>query len=95
MIHGKGIKIGKYTYYKSDHINKKLMTTVDKKNIYFGDAAYEQYKDKTGIWTTLDHNNESRRRSYLKRSKGIKDKDGNITWKDPKSANYHAIRVLW
>jgi len=31
----------------------------------------------------------------LARAKGIKDKNGNLTWKDKNSANYYAIRYLW
>jgi hypothetical protein len=55
----------------------------------------EQFKDKTGIWKEKDHNDKERRKNYLSRAKGIKKKDGSLSWKDPKSANYHAVRILW
>jgi len=55
----------------------------------------EHFKDKTGIWKNLNHGDEKRRKSYISRSKGIKDKEGNLTYKNPLSSNYHSIRVLW
>lgn len=35
------------------------------------------------------------RKSYLARAKGIKDKQGNLTYKDKNSKNYWAIKDLW
>lgn len=55
----------------------------------------EHFKDKTGIWSSKNHNDKERRKSYLARAKGIKKKDGSLAWKDPSSPNYHAVRVLW
>ncbi len=91
----KGVKIGKYTYFKSDKKGKKLMTEVDGKKIHFGDALMEHYKDKTGIWKKKDHNDEKRRKNYLARAKGIKNKKGELTYLDPKSSNWHSVRILW
>lgn len=34
------------------------------KKISFGDSRYEQFHDKIGKWSHLDHNNENRRRLY-------------------------------
>ena len=89
------VKIGKYDYEKSDRKGKKLMTIVDNKKIHFGDSNMEQFKDKTGIWSSKDHGDAKRRKNYLSRAKGIKKKDGSLSWKDPSSANYHAVRILW
>tara|TARA_S200002703_G_scaffold128540_1_gene115358 strand:- start:365 stop:637 length:273 start_codon:yes stop_codon:yes gene_type:complete len=89
------VKIGKYDYKKSTRPDKKLMVVVDGKTIHFGARSMEQFKDKTGIWKSKDHGDEKRRKSYLARAKGIKKKDGSLAWKDPKSANYHAVRILW
>ena len=89
------VKVGRYNYEKSTAKNKKLMTTVNGKVIHFGAANMSHYKDKTGIWKSKDHLDKDRRKNYLSRSKGITDKNGNLTWKDPTSANYHAIRILW
>lgn len=89
------VKIGKYNYEKSTMKNKKLMTVVDGKTIHFGDNRYEHFKDLTKKWSKLNHNDKTRQKSYLARAKGIKLKDGSLAWKNPKSANYHAVRILW
>jgi len=90
-----GVKVGKYVYEKSTRPDKKLMVVVDGKKIHFGARNMEHYKDKTGIWESKDHGDEKRRKSYLRRAKGIKNKQGELTWKDPSSPNYHSIKILW
>ena len=80
----KGIKVGKYRYQKSTRPGKKLMTVVKGRTIHFGDSSKK-----------LDHNDEERRKNYLARSAGIKDKKGRLTKDNPESANYHSRRVLW
>ena len=89
------MKIGKYNYEKSTRKDKKLMTVVDGKKVHFGNPNYQQFKDKTGIWKKLDHNDTERRKNYLARSSGIKNKQGQLTKDIPSSPNYHAIRILW
>lgn len=85
-------------FEKSKHKYKKYSVTTPKgKTIHFGDARYEQYKDSTGLgmYSHLDHLDKDRRKRYLARAKGIKDKSGKLTWKDPESSNYYAVRFLW
>ena len=89
------VRVGRYDYYKSTRRGKKLMVEVSGRTIHFGDSNMEHFKDKTGIWRSKNHGDDNRRDSYLARSKGIKDGSGKLTWKDPKSPNYHSIRVLW
>tara|TARA_R100001015_G_C4630916_1_gene192967 strand:- start:2397 stop:2675 length:279 start_codon:yes stop_codon:yes gene_type:complete len=89
------MKIGKYTYTKSSQKGKKLSVIVNNKKIHFGNIKYEHFRDKTGIWEKLNHNNETRRKNYLRRSAGIKDKNGKLTKDNPNTANYHARRILW
>jgi hypothetical protein len=96
------VKIGKYTYFLSDKKNKKLSVIVDGKKIDFGgggagtDKIYEHFFDKTGLLPkSLNHLDNERRRLYLLRSKGIKDKEGNLTYLNPLSSNFHSVRVLW
>jgi hypothetical protein len=89
------VKVGKYTYEKSDKKNKKLMTVVNNKTVHFGDIRYQHFKDKTGIWSKLDHGDQKRRKNYLNRAGGIRNKAGKLTSQDPSSPNYHAIRILW
>tara|TARA_R110000772_G_scaffold97604_1_gene196942 strand:- start:1120 stop:1302 length:183 start_codon:yes stop_codon:yes gene_type:complete len=57
----------------------------------------EQYKDTTGLglYSHKDHGDLIRRKSYLARAKGIKNKKGELTWKDKESANYYSVRFLW
>ena len=79
----------KYSVYvKSD--NKKGFKT-----IHFGDSSMQQFKDKLGYYKHLDHGDPVRRKSYLARAKGIKNKQGELTWKNKNSANYYSIKYLW
>jgi len=89
------VKVGRYNYEKSTKKGKKLMTIVNGKTIHFGDANSEHYKDKTGIWKDKDHLDKERRKSYLARARGIKNKDGDSTSKLKTSPNYHSIKILW
>jgi hypothetical protein len=65
------------------------------KKIGFGLKGMQQYKDKLGGYSSLDHNDKERRKRYLARAKGIKNKEGKTTWKDKNSANYYSIKYLW
>jgi len=89
-------KIGKYTYTLSPRIDKKLMTVVDGKKIHFGNPSYDHFFDKSSLLPKhMNHKDKERRSYYLKRAKGIRDKEGNLTCNNPLSPNYHAIRILW
>ena len=90
------VKIGKYTYSRSTKKGKKLMTVVNGKTIHFGDINMEHFKDKTNLLPKrLNHNDKDRRKNYLTRSAGIKDKSGKLTKDNPMSPNYHSRRILW
>ena len=65
------------------------------KTIHFGDRRFSQFRDKLGYYKHLDHGDPVRRKSYLARSKGIKNKKGELTWKDKNSSNYYSVRYLW
>jgi len=82
-------------YEKSTRPDKKLMVVVNGKTIHFGSSKMQHYRDKTGIWKSKDHNDKERRKSYLARTAGIKNKKGELTKDNPKYANYHARRILW
>ena len=71
---------------KSNRKNKKLAVLTSKGWLHFGD---KRYKDFT------QHNDLNRRANYLKRAKGIKDKNGKLTINNKLSPNYWAARVLW
>ena len=66
-------------YVKSD--NKKGY-----KLIHFGHSLYKDF---------TQHRDEKRRTSYLKRAKGIKNKEGKLTWKDKNTKNYWSTHYLW
>jgi len=89
-------KIGKYTYFLSDKKNKKLSVIVDGVKIEFGDTRYQNFFDKSGLLDkSYNHLDNERRRLYLKRSMKIRDKEGNLTYLNPLSSNFHSVRVLW
>lgn len=77
-----------WVYVKSN--NKKGF-----KKIGFGYKGMGQFKDKGGYYKSLDHGDQKRRERYLKRAKGIKNKEGELTWKDKNTANYWAVHYLW
>ena len=76
---------------------KYMLVAPNGKTIHFGSLSNEHYKDSTGLglYTHLNHNDEKRRKSYLARAKGIKNKNGNLTYKNKNSSNYYSIRYLW
>jgi len=84
-------------FKKSTRSDKKYMVTYNNKIIHFGNPYYEHYRDSTGVgaYSHMDHMDERRKKSYLKRAKGITDNDGNLTYNDKSSANYYAINYLW
>lgn len=91
-----GKKVGKYIYYISDKPEKKLMTIVNGKKIYFGQMGYMHYKDKTGLLDkSLSHLDKDRRNRYIARASKIVNKEGELTALNPESPNYHAINILW
>jgi hypothetical protein len=85
-----------FTYYISDKPNKKLMVKVNNKFLYFGDSKYQHYRDKTGLLPKeQNHLDPKRRLRYIMRASNIKDKEGNYTFSNPESPNYHALNILW
>jgi hypothetical protein len=88
-----------YKPFKSKVSGKKYSVYVMKNNkktlIHFGDSNMQHFKDKIGEWSSLDHNDKERRKSYRSRSGGIKNKRGELTAKDKNSANYWSRRILW
>ncbi len=84
-------------FRKSTRQGKKYDVFYKDRWISFGDKGYEQFRDSTPlkIYSNLDHGDPIRRKSYLARAKGIKNKQGNLTWKDKNSANYYSVHYLW
>lgn len=85
-------------FKKSTRKHKKYMVKSPKGVwVHFGDSRMEQFKDSTGlgIYSNKDHGDKIRRKSYLARAKGIKNKEGKLTYNDPESANYYSVKYLW
>lgn len=76
--------------YKSWRRNKKLVVRVVRGSrdelVHFGQVGYSDF--------TM-HGDRDRRKRYLARSGGIRDKHGRLTKDDVFSANYWSRRVLW
>ena len=89
------VKINGLDYTKSTRKGKKLMVKVNNVIIHFGNVDYQHYKDKTGIWSSLNHFDKKRRNNYLTRSAGITNKEGKLTKDDKTSPNYHSRKILW
>lgn len=76
--------------FKSNRKYKKLQVCVRDnnkiKNIHFGDKRYEDF---------TQHKDKQRRRNYLRRSAGIRDKEGKLTKENKLSPNYWSRKILW
>tara|TARA_B110000046_G_scaffold172516_1_gene194350 strand:- start:1310 stop:1573 length:264 start_codon:yes stop_codon:yes gene_type:complete len=79
-----------YTPIKSTKKGKKMMVYVmkdgKKRLIHFGDSNMKDF---------TQHKDEARRKSYLARSGGIRNKQGKLTKNDKNSANYWSRKILW
>jgi hypothetical protein len=81
--------VGGFTYRPSTRPSKKLVVRVDGKDIHFGASDYKHYNDRTGLLPkSMEHKDKGRRANFLARTdRPTKD--------DPRTANYHARRILW
>jgi len=80
-----------YKPVKSNKSGKKGMVYVLDKNgnkrlLHFGDSSMEDF---------TQHKDKDRRKNYLARSAGIKDKDGNLTKNNKNKANFYSRKYLW
>lgn len=79
-----------YKPFPSQKKGKKMSVYVmkngKKRLIHFGDSNMQDY---------TQHGDKQRRDNYLKRSAGIKDKNGNLTKNDKNSSNYWSRKILW
>ncbi len=72
---------------KSNRKNKKCkVLTPNGKIIDFGDSRYEDF---------TQHKDKKRQENYCKRARATKNKKGELTCKDPDSANYYSYKFLW
>jgi len=57
-----------------------------KKLLHFGDSSMQDF---------TQHKDKQRKKNYLNRSAGIKDKSGNLTANNKNSANYWSRKINW
>jgi hypothetical protein len=76
-----------YPIYVSDKKLKKYYAMVGNRKVYFGDSRYEQYYDKMGHYSHLNHNNKERRKRYKQRHEKDRHNKG--------SAGWFADQILW
>jgi len=80
-----------YRPFVSKAKNKKYSVYVKSKSgnpriIHFGDKRYQQFKDKLGHYSRLDHGDNKRKKSYYSRH-------GKALGKD--NAKYWSHKILW
>ena len=79
-----------YKPVKSTRKGKKGMVYVMKNGvkrlIHFGDSSMSDF---------TKHKDSARRKNYLQRSGGIRNKQGKLTANDKNSANYWSRKINW
>ena len=72
--------------YSTRKNNKYVATLPIGKKINFGSAQYPDF---------LIHKDKERKERYLARAKNIKNKQGELTFTNPESANFWSVNLLW
>ena len=79
------VKKDGFEFEKSSRKHKKYMVRVNGKLVHFGDNRYQQYRDKIGLYSMLDHGDKERRKRYYSRhGKAVKH-----------SAKWFSHKYLW
>lgn len=89
----------KVEFEKSPNKTKKYRALIfdgeGVKYVDFGAIGYEQYRDKIGLYSHLDHRDKTRRQNYRDRHGKIKLADGRIA-KDVKyTSAWFSWNYLW
>ena len=75
--------------------NKKYTAILsDGKRVNFGDKRYQQYHDKIGMYSHLDHNDPKRREAYRARHSKILS-NGTPAYKKKYSSSWFSYNYLW
>ena len=82
----RALMFGASNLQKSSRKNKKYFVSYGGKEIHFGHPAYQDF---------TQHRDKKRRDSYLKRARGIRNKQGQQTYRIKTSPNYWAVNILW
>ena len=80
-------KLGAESLDYSTRKNNKYMATLPSgKKVHFGSPKYPDY--------TI-HKDKEKRDKYLTRATKIKNKQGDLTYTNPESANFWSVHLLW
>ena len=83
----KAKKLGAESLVYSTRKNNKYMVTLPSgKKVHFGSYKYPDY---------LTYKDKDRRDKYLARATKIKNKQGELTYNNPESANFWSVNLLW
>ena len=72
--------------YSKRKNNKYVVKLPSGKNLHFGSSQYPDF---------LIHKDNERKEKYLSRAMKIKNKKGELTYENPKSANFWSVNLLW
>ena len=72
--------------YSTRKNNKYVVTLPGGKKVHFGSSQHPDY---------LIHKDQERKDRYLARSTKIKNKQGELTYTNPESANFWSVNLLW
>lgn len=75
--------------------NHKYTAIIGDKRVNFGDKRYQQYHDKIGSYSHLDHNDKQRRANYRKRHTAITNKSGARATSVKYSPAWFSLKYLW
>ena len=67
----------------------------ENRRVNFGDKRYEQYHDKIGLYSNLDHNDKQRRANYRKRHSAIRKRDGRRAIDVKYTRAWFSYHYLW
>ena len=83
----KAKKLGAESFdYSTRKNNKHVATLSSGKKIHFGSSQYPDF---------LIHKDKERKERYLARAKKIRNKQGELTFNNPESANFWSVNLLW
>ena len=83
----KAKKLGAESFNYSTRKNNKYVAALSNgKKIHFGSSQYPDF---------LIHKDKERKERYLTRAKKIKNKQGELTYTNPESANFWSVNLLW
>ena len=83
----KAKKLGAESFnYSTSKNNKYVATLSNGKKIHFGSSQYPDF---------LIHKDKERKERYLTRAKKIKNKQGELNYTNPESANFWSVNLLW